>query len=273
MAPPRRLLLPLPAAVRRPRWHFLATFCLLAQEGGSSHAQQHRPARVERSQQIWHSLERNPGLITYDQVGAESLIVTKNGSLLSFVEVTKYNPGFLGCEDNNGRHDILVKRSSDDNGASFSDTTLVHSESNATASVVIGNAAAVLDQHTGRIYMFMCRNNTEVLLSHSDDNGQSWAAPRDVTAMVKRPTWGWYATTFSAIQLKHQATSAKNGRLIVCCDHQDHNDNTNNGNETYSHSHLIYSDDGGSTWHIGAIADDLTNEYVCRYTNTTEISY
>ena len=33
----------------------------------------------------------------------------------------------------------------------------------------------------------------------------------------------------------------------------------NNGNETFSHSHLLYSDDG-ENWHIGAIADDLTNE-------------
>lgn len=196
--------------------------------GGGSHAQQQqrspRPARVEHSRQIWHSLERNPGLIPYDMIGAEELLITRNGSLLSFAEATKCDPGFLGCEDNDGRHDILVKRS-DDNGASFGDARLVHSESTATASVVIGNAAAVLDERTGRIQLFMCRNNSAVLLSHSDDNGQSWAAPRDVTKMVKRDDWGWVATTFSGIQLKRQpSSSGRNGRLLICADHQDHGD-------------------------------------------------
>ena len=67
------------------------------------------------------------------------------------------------------------------------------------------------------------------------------------------------ATTFSGIQLKRQSTTARNGRLVVCCDHQDHLDFANNGNETWSHSHLVYSDDGES-WKVGGVADRLTNE-------------
>ena len=46
---------------------------------------------------------------------------------------------------------------------------------------------------------------------------------------------------------------------MVCCDHQDHLDFANNGNETYSHSHLVYSDDG-ENWKVGGVADRLTNE-------------
>ena len=46
---------------------------------------------------------------------------------------------------------------------------------------------------------------------------------------------------------------------MVCCDHQDHLDFANNGNETWSHSHLVYSDDGES-WKVGGVADRLTNE-------------
>ena len=118
----------------------------------------------------------------------------------------------------------------------------------------------MLDERTGRLHVFFCRNNTQVLLSYSDTNGDSWAPARDITSMVKAPDWGWYATTFSGIQLKHQDSHTKNGRLVVCCDHQDHFDFKNNGNEEYSHSHLLWSDDGGDQWNIGAVADVLTNE-------------
>ena len=94
----------------------------------------------------------------------------------------------------------------------FGHAVLVHSESNATHSVVIGNPAAVLDERTARIYVFMCRNNSAVLLSHSDNNAATWAPAEDVTAMAKQAGWGWVATTFSGIQLKHQPNPAKNGR-------------------------------------------------------------
>eukprot|EP01051_Picozoa_sp_SAG22_P024943 SAG22_NODE_7156_length_770_cov_1.296572_1_plen_143_part_01 len=139
--------------------------------------------------------------------GAEELLLTQNGSLLSFCEATKCAAGPLGCEDNNGHHDVIVKRS-DDLGATWGHAVLVHTESNATAAVVIGNADAVLDETTGRIFIFMCRNNTDVLLSHSDDMGKTWAPVKDVTLVIKKPDWGWYATTFSGIQLKHQPASS-----------------------------------------------------------------
>jgi|EP01046_Picozoa_sp_COSAG06_P029340 sialidase-1 len=227
------------------------------QQTGANAAPSPSP-RVDSSRLIWRTLERNPSLPQYDIIVSPQLVLTKNGSILSFVGARKCDPGVMGCEDNTGRHDVLVKRS-DDGGATFGHAVLVHSESTATESQVIGNPACVLDERTGRLHCFMCRNNTQVLLSHSDTNGATWSAARDVTAMVKPSDWGWYATTFSAIQLKRQVHAAKNGRLVVCCDHQDHLDFKNNGNETWSHSHLLYSEDG-VTWHVGATADRLTNE-------------
>jgi sialidase-1 len=215
--------------------------------------------RVDSTRLIWRTLEQNPSLPRYDIFVSPQLVLTQNSSILCFVGARKCDPGLMGCEDNHGRHDVLVKRS-DDGGATFGHAVLVHSESTATRSVVIGNPACVLDSRTGRLHVFMCRNNSQVLLSHSDTNGASWSTPRDVTAMVKPHEWGWYATTFSGVQLKHQVSSAKNGRLIVCCDHQDHLDFKNDGNEQWSHSHLLYSDDHGVNWHVGGLADRLTNE-------------
>jgi sialidase-1 len=215
-------------------------------------------SRIDSQKLIWQTLEENPGLPTYDIFVSPQLVMTKNGSILSFCGARKCDPGRMGCEDNTGRHDVIVKRS-DDGGATFGNAALVHSESIGNTTQVIGNPACVLDERTGRLHIFMCRNNSHVLLSYSDNNGDSWAPPKDVTSMVKRQDWGWYATTFSGIQLKRQTDAKKNGRLVVCCDHQDHYDFKNNGDESFSHSHLLWSDDG-DTWHIGGGADRLTNE-------------
>ena len=50
-----------------------------------------------------------------------------------------------------------------------------------------------------------------------------------------------------------QRHSIRSGRIVIPCDH-----NRREGNER--HSHVIYSDDRGETWHIGGVAADKTNE-------------
>ena len=49
------------------------------------------------------------------------------------------------------------------------------------------------------------------------------------------------------------------GRLVICCDHQDHDD-FKNGNTTWSYSHVYISDDHGSSWRIGGSSSRTTNE-------------
>merc|ERR1712060_245373 len=103
-------------------------------------------------------------------------------------------------------------------------------------------------------------------LTHSDDNGRSWAPTREITAQIKpgfphHPQWGWYATTFSGIQLRHQphGSTSPNGRLMICADHVEHQWTAypiKNG-----HSHVIFSDDGGDNWQVGGIVPtNYTNE-------------
>jgi len=45
----------------------------------------------------------------------------------------------------------------------------------------------------------------------------------------------------------------RSGRLVIPCDH-------NQAGTDVRYSHLIYSDDRGETWKIGAIAEEKTNE-------------
>ena len=84
---------------------------------------------------IWQTLESNPGLPPYDVFVSPQLVLTKNHSILSFVGARKCAAGVNGCEDNTGRHDVLVKRSND-GGLTFGHAVLVHSESTANKSVV-----------------------------------------------------------------------------------------------------------------------------------------
>jgi sialidase-1 len=94
-----------------------------------------------------------------------------------------------------------------------------------------------------------------VWVTRSDDDGETWAEPVEITADVKRPGWTWYATgPCHAIQLR-------TGRLVVPCDFRSLDDERPPGRmsgdvETGAeaeHSHVITSDDHGATWQVGGI--------------------
>lgn len=80
----------------------------------------------------------------------------------------------------------------------------------------------------------------------SDDHGATWSAAREMTE-GKRPEWNfWYATgPMHGIQLEHGPHA---GRLIVGANFESYD---GVGKHVYG-THLLYSDDAGKTWHIGA---------------------
>jgi sialidase-1 len=118
-----------------------------------------------------------------------------------------------------------------------------------------GNPCSVSDRDTGVVWLLFCTNpdNSEaprsIWLTHSRDDGLTWGEPIDITAKVKRPDMTWYATgPGHGIQLR-------NGRLVVPCNH-----NCESGDVKKQASHIIFSDDHGSTWSLGAIAGPGTDE-------------
>jgi sialidase-1 len=184
-----------------------------------------------------------------------ALAVTVAGTLLAFAEGRKHGRGDAGEID-------LILRRSFDNGASWTPVQVVVSE----AEMTCGNPCPVVDRRTGIIWLPFCKNLADgsetlitqgkaprtVWITHSDDDGQSWAEPVEITAAVKKPEWTWYATgPCHGIQLT-------SGRLVIPCDHMVgvHFDRKR---DPY-HSHVIYSDDNGITWRIGGIVDNGTNE-------------
>jgi sialidase-1 len=188
-----------------------------------------------------------------------ALLVTPKGDLLAFCE------GRKNSRSDTGDIDLLVKRSVD-GGKTWSRPQIVWDDGPNTC----GNPCPVVDQRTGVIWLPMTWNRGEddegeitrntskdtrrVFVTHSDDNGRTWAKPEEITAQTKRPDWGWYATGPGVgIQLEHG--SAK-GRLLIPCDHsyKTPEDTTDYG------SHVIYSDDHGQTWRLGGIVRPAVNE-------------
>jgi sialidase-1 len=164
-----------------------------------------------------------------------AMVRSANGTLLAFCEGRKNSSGDAGDID-------IVLRRSTNNGQTWLPMTLVQEEGG-NASITIGNPAPVVDEATGFIHLLFCRNNSRVFHTFSTNDGVSWSARTEITASVKLPNWGWYATgPGHGIQLRRGAQA---GRLVIPSDH-----NTTNG---VNGAHVVYSDDHGATWQLGAI--------------------
>lgn len=174
-----------------------------------------------------------------------ALIVAPRGTLLAFCEGRKTSPR------DDGDIDLLLRRSRD-GGRTWEPPQVVYEEGG-DAPVTIGNPCPVVDRHTQTIWLACCRNNRDVLLLKSTDDGLTWSTPMDITASVKRPEWGWYATGPGVgIQLE-RGTHA--GRLVIPCDHDEQQEG-----RRVMYSHTFFSDDGGRTWQAGESVAPHTDE-------------
>ncbi|MBW3539306.1 MAG: glycoside hydrolase [Planctomycetes bacterium] len=172
-----------------------------------------------------------------------ALLVSPKGTLLAFCEGRKTGRGDHGDLD-------LVLRRSRDGGDTWQPMQLVYEEGG-DAKITIGNPCPVVDGR--RIWLPFCRDNDDVFITYSDDDGQTWAAPREITGDVKRPDWGWYATGPGVgIQLQR---GPHKGRLVIPCDHRRRIDG-----QDVTHSHVFFSDDHGATWQLGGTVAPHTNE-------------
>lgn len=201
------------------------------------------------TQNLW--VGGKDGYVTYR---IPAITKTKKGTLLAFCEARKYTG------NDSDQIDLLVRRSTD-NGNTFSPPQLIATQED----WVCGNPAPVVDQSTGSIWLPFCKNHRDgneimitkgtaprtVWITVSHDDGISWDNPTEITEQVKKPNWSWYATgPGHGIQLS-------SGRLLIPCNHieakhYEHKDP--------SHSHVIFSDNGGNSWNIGGSVDIGTDE-------------
>jgi sialidase-1 len=181
-----------------------------------------------------------------------AIVKSAQGTILAFAEARKNS-----CSDT-GNIDLVLKRSTD-KGKTWSQITTVWDDGDN----VCGNPAPIVDQVTGRIILLSTWNRGDdheediikgtskdtrkVFVLYSDDDGLTWSAPKEITTSVKQPYWTWYATgPCHGIQL--QSKKYKN-RLVIPANH------VVSGTETW-HSHSIYSDDSGLTWHLGGVQSE-----------------
>lgn len=176
-----------------------------------------------------------------------ALVVGNKGTLLAFCEGRK-----TGRNDH-GDVDLVLKRSTD-GGKTWSRLQLVYEEGG-DQKITIGNACPVVDRETGTIWLPFTRDNNDVFVTSSDDEGQTWARPKQITADVKHADWNWYATgPGNGIQLTR---GPHKGRLVIPCDHRVKNKGDWN---QAGRSHVFYSDDHGRSWKLGGITDWGMNE-------------
>ena len=193
----------------------------------------------------------------YNTFRIPSIITTDSGVVLAFAE------GRKNSSSDSGDIDLVLKRSVD-GGKTWGDLIVIRDDS----TNVCGNPSPVIDRKTGKIFLLSTWNrgdDTEseiinmtsvdtrrVYVMNSIDEGLSWSKPIEITDKVKKPNWTWYATgPVHGIQIRE---GSKKGRMIIPCDHIE-------ANTKKYYSHIIYSDDGGSSWNIGGTTpQDQVNE-------------
>ena len=173
-----------------------------------------------------------------------AIVRATNGMLLAFAE------GRVADCGDDGDIDLVVRRSSD-NGQTWGPLQVVSAGNGETH----GNPVPIVDRRTGRIVVVTTHNGPDPCpngcdrdpwVQYSDDNGATWSAEREMTEGTK-PEWNfWYATgPMHGIQLQHGPHA---GRLVLGASYESWD---RVGAHVYG-THLLYSDDSGLTWHIGA---------------------
>ncbi|MFI9646224.1 exo-alpha-sialidase [Streptomyces sp. NPDC052040] len=186
-------------------------------------------------------------------------VVTRAGTVLAFAEGRRNGSGDSGAVD-------VVLRRSPDGGCTWGPLAVVAAGRGDTR----GNPAPVVDPWTGRIVLVTCynggtvseaqimrgevtsRQGRRVFVQTSRDDGRHFSPPREITSSVKRPGWRWYATGPGHALALTRGPYA--GRLVVAADHSaaPRPGSGDTGREArYYGAHALYSDDGGSTWHLG----------------------
>jgi sialidase-1 len=192
------------------------------------------------------------GVGGYHTYRIPSVIVTPTGTLLGFAEARRTGAGDAGDID------LVVKRSRD-GGASWSAPQVVGDNGPNT----FGNPCPVVDTTTGVIWLLTTHNlgtdrerdiiagtsqaSRTVWAMKSDDDGVTWSRPIEITPSVKQRDWTWYATGPGVgIQMN-------SGRLVIPANHAE-------AGSGIHRSHVVFSDDGGKSWTLGASSDAGTNE-------------
>ena len=158
-----------------------------------------------------------------------ALVVTNTATILALCEGRKTS------RSDSGDIDLVLKRSFD-GGRNWTKAQIIADD----AAHTMGNPCPVVERSTGTIFLPFCRNNKQVLLIKSTDDGQTWSEPLDISKSAMNPEWYYVGTgPGHGIQLR-------SGRLLIPC----WADFTSRLGEI-QFSYVFYSDDRGASWKLG----------------------
>jgi len=169
-----------------------------------------------------------------------SIIVTHKGTLLAFCE------GRMSGAADKSPTDMVLKRSLD-NGKTWMPMQMVIRG----VPDAVMDPCPVIDRTTGRIYLMYDRyprgfkmsaagwgmDSASAWVTHTDDDGQTWSEPINITKSTKKREW---------TQIAHgpgRGIQTQTGRLVIPCNCYDI--------EGQQWAFAIYSDDHGDTWQLG----------------------
>ena len=207
------------------------------------------------------------GLNGYHSYRIPALIKTKK-TLLVFAEGRKNSTSDFGDID-------LVYRRSKDNGSTWTPLKLLFDKD----TMAVQNPVPIFLEHENKVVLLFNTTNLsehEVLNTDYDpkdqrrayvtwslDEGLNWSEPKEITSMVKLPHWRWHALgPVHGIQLQY---GAHKGRLVVPVAIS-----IEKGNAAYCMA-LIYSDDEGHSWEIGAVDTNLEDTVQANETTIVEL--
>ena len=182
------------------------------------------------------------------------LVTTSQGTLLAVYDV-RYN----SSKDLQQRIDIGLSRSTD-GGRTWQRMRLPLSFAGEgtlpAAQNGVGDPSILYDHTTHRAWVVaawchgmgygMAWNNSgqgmgpeetgQLVLAYSDDDGKTWSSPINITPQVKRPEWHFL------LQGPGRGITMRDGTLVFPTHYIDA--------ERMPHSAIMYSRDGGRTWHM-----------------------
>jgi sialidase-1 len=229
----------------------IAMLVMLAAAQLSFAAPQFTQANLFEGGEGGHKLYRIPGIV-----------VTHRGTVLVYCEGRRYTGGDWDTID-------LMLRRSTDGGRTFSPArrigevagpierspVAIERRQGKPTDVTYNNPVAIADRN-GAVHFLFCINYMRVFYMRSDDDGESFTAPVEITGALGgfRPAYPWRVVATGpghGIQLR-------NGRLLVPIWLALGTQGNGHGPATDA---TIYSDDHGKSWHRGEIAIPATPEF------------
>jgi len=206
--------------------------------------------------------------LNYHTFRIPSLISLPNNILIAIVEGRKNN------EEDHG--DIqLVMRKSIDGGLNWEPPViLLHYQTQLLlrnskskefepvsnySDITCGNPCTVYDKTTQKLWLSYTLDNSSMWLVYSNDFGDTWSKPRNITEEVFGLDYKLWTHLASG---PGHGVQLKNGRLIIPCDHHIYEKSRG------YFSMLVVSDDHGRTWKMSTVSDARSDECeVCELKN------